>query len=496
MDNQYGNYQIPPAVTYPTGKKELIFCLWMGLGSLILANFVFAGGFNLGFAMASLAILGGTVWYLWHAGWKGSAYSRSLLGLSAVILLGFARSDDGFVKFVMICFLFVSVNLGLALTAAKNRWDSAGVYSLLDPFAVFFGLGMGKSGAAFRGLKGALRDNSISRAVLSLLLGLAIAVPMLLILIPLLISADAAFDGLMGLLPAFNFQEIIFTVVFGIAALWIVYSRGTALNHAQDWGPVTKKPRKGLAALTMNTALGAVCLLYVVYLFSQLAYFVGGFAGILPEGFTAAAYARRGFFEMAWLCVLNLSIMIFGVSMSRKNQGQAPLVSRIMCLFIGLVTLFFVIAAGAKMGLYIGSFGLTRLRLLTMVIMVFLGLTTAVISLWLFMPKLPYMKTVLLIALVMGAVTLWVDVDTQVANYNVSAYLSGRLETVDVGYLEDLGGGAVPALDRLARQAPEAQTRKHAAAALENRRKPDMDLRGYNFTRNHAWNIAEEYALK
>ena len=37
-----------------------------------------------------------------------------------------------------------------------------------------------------------------------------------------------------------------------------------------------------------------------------------------------------------------------------------------------------------------------------------------------------------------------------VAAYNVDAYLDGRLETLDVGYLGSLGHGSAPALNRLA----------------------------------------------
>ena len=56
-----------------------------------------------------------------------------------------------------------------------------------------------------------------------------------------------------------------------------------------------------MASVTLCVALGMISLVYVLYLVSQLAYFSGGFSGILPKGYTMAEYARRGFFEMAWL---------------------------------------------------------------------------------------------------------------------------------------------------------------------------------------------------
>lgn len=59
------------------------------------------------------------------------------------------------------------------------------------------------------------------------------------------------------------------------------------------------------------------------------------------------------------------------------------------------------------------------------------------------------MQVTVLTALVVGCCTGWMDVDTQVARYNVDAYLSGQLETVDVGHLGSLSEGAVPQLARL-----------------------------------------------
>ena len=207
--------------------------------------------------------------------------------------------------------------------------------------------------------------------------------------------------------------------------------------------------------VTVNTVLLALCLVYLVYLFSQLAYFTGGLSGILPKEYTMAQYARQGFFEMAWLCAINLFTIAVAMAVVKK-QEKAPLLTRLLCLFISLITLFFVVAASAKMGLYIGSFGLTRLRVLTEVIMVFLAIATVLVAVWLFVPKLQYMKAVILTALVMGALVLWVDVDTVVASYNVSAYETGLLKQLDAAYLATLSDGAIPYIARAAEIMPGA----------------------------------------
>ena len=233
---------------------------------------------------------------------------------------------------------------------------------------------------------------------------------------------------------------------------------------------------------------------YLVYLFSQLAYFVGGFSGILPEEFTLAEYARRGFFEMTLLCMIDLGVIALAVGLVRKKDGKAPLSTRILCLWIGLMTVFFVVASSAKMILYIDGYGLTRLRVLTEVITVFFGLSTVAVMIWLFAPKMPYMKVIMVMGLLIGAVVFWADVDTVVASYNVSAYQSGKLETIDMEYLDLQGNVAIPFAQKLLDDDDPMVAMR--ARAIVNRAKwmdrEPLDLREWNYPEWYLWKLGQE----
>ena len=477
---------------FPTGKREMIFLAVILAGTLAMANSVYAGGFNLGFSIAVIWCMAASVGYLLAGGYQGNGYIWAIWGLCGVIAAGFARSDDGFVKFVMICFLLTGGNLALGIMAGQNRRDPGGVRSLLDAPRTLFVFGVEKMNEAFRGVGKFFRDGGeASRRTGAILAGAAIAVPVLAVVIPLLISADAAFSGVMDLLPDFELAELVATVFFGGILFAVLYTRGVSLKHREkNLSP--EKEGKRLHPATVNTVLTAVCFVYLVYLVSQLAYFVGGFSGILPEGYSTAEYARRGFFEMAWLCAINLGIMTFSMGLVAR-QEKAPKMTRLLCLFIGSVTLFLVAASCAKMVMYIGTYGLTRLRVMTMTIIVFLGITTALVSVWLFVPKLQYMKVITIVGLAMGAAVFWMDVDTQVAKYYVNAYLSGKLETVDVHHLGNLGSGAVPYIEMLI-DAPDKSVAETAEELLENWYISwDGDIRGWNYVNLKAEDILERY---
>lgn len=475
----------PPPVqrsfVFPTGGKELMYALLALISGLMMCNCVIFGGFELGFAIAMCVYIISAAGYLLAAGGRLNFYSTVLLLLSMGISAGFGRSDDGFVKFVMVCFLAVSVNLGLCLLAGQNRRRPGGAGSLLDAAQTVFSMGYGQLPKALGGLFNALRiRGSLARTVGSVAIGLLIMVPVLGIVMSLLIKADAAFENMMKIVPKANMSEMFVTVFFGIAVFFVMYTRAVALARREKAEPVPMGSGRGLNKITVNTALIGLCGVYLLYLVSQLAYFVGGFAGIVPEEYTLAEYARRGFFEMAWLCAINMGLIVLFVTMVRKSDGRAPLSTRLLCLFVGLVTLFIVAAASAKMLTYIDGYGLTRLRVMTQLIILFFGLTALVVSVSLFLKKPRYMPVLLIGALLLGGSAFWVDVDTLVATYNVSAYQHGVLKTVDVDYLGTLGSGAIPQIAKLVKdQDPEVA--EAAQRVLDRSNVSWQDFRDWNY---------------
>lgn len=483
-----------PVSRYPAGKRELTFGAAVLVCSVFLWNCILYGGFNLGFAIGCISVIVCSVWYLLNSGYRFDPYSGALVCFSVLIAAGFAWSSDGFIKFVMLLFLLFSVNLSFCLAAGQNRRSPEGIGSLLDAPRACFKLGFGSMGAAGRGLNDARKNaGTAGKKGSAAALGIVIAVPVVAVMLVLLMRADAAFEGLMALLPETDWSELFCSLLFGGFAAWVSYARGVGLRYAQK--PDAKERRfQGLSPITIHIILGAAGCLYCVYLFSQLAYISGGFSGILPEGYTMAEYARRGFFEMAWLSAINLCLICCAMGLVEKKAG-APVLTKMLCLFLGIVTLFLICTASAKMLLYIGSFGLTRLRVLTQIIMVWLGITTVLVSVWLFRPKFPYMKAVILMALLLGTLTLWVDVDSQVARYNVRAYQDGRLETIDMSHLRGLGYGAVPYIEELTRDENPAVA-EAAETTLKYRDCSVKDFRDWNYTRAAAGKISEAFLLE
>ena len=467
--------------SFPTGSRELMFFLLMLLTGLGLCNSLLFGGANLGFAIFTVLLILCSTAYLLISGAKPTFYSLLVLILSVVIAAAFARSNDGFVKFVLFLFLFFGVNLGLCLMVRTNRFQPGTFRTLAEAPVALVTLSLGKLPHAVAGLfVASRRGGGLWKKCGALLLGLCVALPLVAVVVSLLTSADAAFSGLLDKLPSLKFYEIFVTVSLGSLLVLLFYTRGVALANAPKREQKEPRPLRFLNAITVNTVLCAIGAVYALYLVSQLAYFVGGFSGILPADYTMAEYARRGFFEMAMLCGINLAITALSTYLVRRD-GKINILTKLLCLFIGLFTLFLVATASAKMFLYIGAYGLTRMRVLTQIVMLFLAVVDLAALLWLFIPKLPYMKVIVVAALLIGAVTIWLDVDTLVATYNTEAYLSGQLKTMDVAYLRELNHAAIPSLARLEKEAADEKVADSARFYLRHWEVEVDDFRSWNY---------------
>ena len=132
--------------------RELIFGGSILLLAIALCNFVFYGGCHLAFGLVAAAMILASWLYLCKSGRRFGGYEKALLILSLVICAGFGRSDDRFVKFVMLLFLFAAVNLALCIGAGQNRRSPDGAMSLLDAPRAFYRMGMGNLGRSASGI--------------------------------------------------------------------------------------------------------------------------------------------------------------------------------------------------------------------------------------------------------------------------------------------------------------------------------------------------------
>ena len=433
------NQMVAAKSQYKAGsKRDGIFAIILfGITALIIDCLLFAG-FGIGTSISLILLTVFAVIYLKSENGY-NLYAIITGALSIVSAIAITISNDKLVVFLSFVITLMLYTVMIYEISNKRRGNLGTIMSsfklFYDSFNAFF-CNLGQGAYAIFKIKnnnGEEQKGSIGKVVL----GLALAIPVLIIVVPLLVSSDMAFESLISQINGKTVFEIVTVILLGFLLLIMLFGQLFTLKNepkTQD----SKSEFEGVDPVIIISFLSVISLVYLLYLLSQLAYFFDGFMGVLPLQFTAAEYARRGFFEICIITGINLSLVTLSSALCKKNEKGMPLAFKIICSFLSFFSLLLDATAIAKMVMYVKRFGFTRLRLFTSVFMVFLAVLFVVAIFKLYIKNLKYMKTVFIVATVFVLALTFFNVDGFISNYNVNAYLEGKLKTVDIVAIEEL----------------------------------------------------------
>lgn len=220
-------------------------------------------------------------------------------------------------------------------------------------------------------------DGHRSRALLRATL---ITLPLLLLFGVLLGEADPIFKSFFSL-PEIDLETLMSHVVIAGLFTWITggWMRGALVDtrprsRASDRFPIT------LGTLEITIVLGALTALFTLFVGVQIGWLFGGEALVRSTtGLSYAQYARRGFFELVWVSLLLLPVLLG--TRAAIAAGDEAAVRRHRQLAVPLLVLLgaIMISALGRMRLYVDLYGLTSDRLFATVFMLWL----AVVFVWL-----------------------------------------------------------------------------------------------------------------
>ncbi|MCA1638437.1 MAG: DUF4173 domain-containing protein [Acidobacteria bacterium] len=381
----------------------------------------------------------------------------------------------------------------LTLPALKIKAQIAGVFQY---FYAALWSGVNAAFAPFFLVFGDIKWKTIpqkgwTKHLISVLRGLAIATPILLIFGALFMAADAVFQGIIEQTFQIN-PEILFTHLLLIGFVsWVSagYLRGSLVEafsrektsevkaqtisitepakNENENGAAEIKPQEEtknwewrsfdnsvlprvftLGAIEVSIVLGLINLLFLSFVIVQIPYLFGGMELVqnTPD-FKLAEYARRGFGELVTVAALVLPILLFSHWLLRKDKPANEKIYRVLA-GIQIVLLFVImISATQRLLLYTGNlgYGLTAQRLYPMAFMIWL----AVIFVWFALTVLRGAREQFAWGALWSAlfvlVTLHVfNPDDFIVRTNVNLMQQGR--SFDTVYVSELSDDAVPAL--------------------------------------------------
>lgn len=285
----------------------------------------------------------------------------------------------------------------------------------------------------------------VGRSALPVVRGLLLAAPIVLVLGLLLASADAVFASM------FDVHLVVPEVVDHVAVIVLALLAGCTL--ATDAASPAIDDRGGaprlLGAVEAATVLASLVALFVAFAGAQVVTLAGGAAHVLrTAGLTRAEYARTGFFQLLAVAALTLGTLTAVRGLVRHGDRAADRRVRLLTYAAIASTVVVVVVAIGRLTLYVDAFGLSMLRLYTMIFACWIGVVFAGLAATVAGVGAPR-RWLLSFAVGTGLAALLalnlVNPEAIVARHNIDhAGTTGRL---DVDYLADqLTDDAVPAL--------------------------------------------------
>lgn len=221
-------------------------------------------------------------------------------------------------------------------------------------------------GKPFSVISHGLRFNSNKNSK-KILLGLIIGIPLFIVLMSLLVSADEAMKIQISRIFGFTTEglyEFLFRLVFLLLPMFFIsYSLIYATLNGQL---LLKQPivRSSSRFNDMTTAVTIIMMLlaYTIFALFQFTYLTG-FQG-LPEGLTYSQYAVNGFSELNVVSLINFSIFGLVLSFCKNHNGKPSKLIRHLLIALLAATLLLLASAMARLMMYIGAYGLTTKRIL------------------------------------------------------------------------------------------------------------------------------------
>ena len=430
------------------GKSDYIFCGIFAAISICIVFFGLFGGMGIGFTVSSLALVAAMTVYLIKKD-QVTVFSVSSVVISAFSCIVFVLYHDDFlsqaIAFLILIASGVLYTVSLCDKAVADNFAGvlrllyASIISPLENFAV-------PATALFRHDK--------KKNALQVLIAFLAAIPVLAVVIPLLVSSDAAFEGLVTKIIS-SLGMSLLKLICSALLFMLIFAFAVSCKFRlfeTDAKPADLTKARVIKTTFSITFLSIISFVYLVYILSQTAYFFSAFSGILPAGyeFSFAEYARRGFFETEIIAFINLIILTLSLTLTvRREDGKLNVAFKALITFISAFTVLFIATAISKMIMYIGQYGLTRLRLFTSVFMVATAVVIIAFIVRVYVPRLNCMKYAVLISMALFTALCLAGIDRTVAAYNVDIFLNGKTDTVDVEMLSWLSDSATPYILKL-----------------------------------------------
>ena len=293
-----------------------------------------------------------------------------------------------------------------------------------------------------------LPKGKISQNTKKVLKSLLIVIPVVIVVLLLLISADQIFGNLFSKFNILIENETIGKIIIRIINFVILffYLGGTLYYISKKYkDDNVEEEKKGLKdPLTINILLTTLNIIYIVFDIIQINSLL---LHRVSSGFNYADYARSGFFQLMFISVINIVIILLSKKSKEKNY------TKIMSLLTVLLTLVIIVSSFYRMFLYEQAYGYTVLRLGVYIILITEVLLLIPTIFYIFNKKVKIVSYYLIITIAVYSLVNCFSIERIIAENNIRRY--ERTGKIDLYYLENYNYDNINQLRKLQKKINE-----------------------------------------
>ena len=487
-------------------KKEDVYILISSVLLGVLFNILFYNKplgisypfFVIVFYIAFLWNLRQKISFRFNFGWF---LTLPIIALSSTYLI-FSNQVFAALNFLMIPILIIAQTI-LINEQNNHKWYDARF--IKDIFYGIFNRAFGYTSRPFVVGLDAMRirkSHGKYDVIKKVFIGLAISIPLLLIIIALLSSADSVFkhfiDEISNSFGNINIGDFLLQGITALFITMIVFSYLWSFSNSDN--SLESRLQESLETNNIScdpiisiTILSVINCVYVAFTIIQFAYMFGSVNNALPQDFTYAEYARRGFFELLVVTLINFSLLLSSIRFTQRGGKLVARTVRILHSLLILCTVVILLSAYFRMSLYEAAYGYTYLRVLTHSFMIFLCVLFLIAFYKIWNERISLLKPYIVITLTAYMIINFADIDVLIAKNNVDRYAeTGKLDT---DYFRNLSYDSIPVLANLLNDENVATDLKKYLVEQHEELSKKQSWQSFNLSKNKARQVLARSGL-
>ena len=353
------------------------------------------------------------------------------------------------------------------------------------------------------------KENESLKKVKKIGKSLLITIPIILVVLILLMSADQVFEKIfdkvfLDLSKVLSLEGIVKLLSrLSVILITFLLCGGFLVNLVKDNTMFTKEDEDTKVTvkfenLTINMILTVLNIIYLIFGFIQITNLFMNTSN--NPNFDYSSYARQGFFQLMFVSFINFVILIVAnINKVEKTKSQ-KIYNKIMSLLIILFTIIIIISAFYRMNLYQETYGYTYLRIFVDFVLISEVLISIPIIIYLLGKKIDILKSIIIITSFMFVLLNFMNIDNFIAEKNIDRYFNNPEDSnFDISYLCKLGTDATEQITRLLKADDEyivKRTERYLYEQKQSLNLDEMNWQEYNMSKKEAKEILDNQNIE